>query len=79
LNDKNIILAAAALARVAPEAWTKFHAALYDYADQRCVEMVAAPVDMVQIAQGRAQALQTLYRTLENCSRKSENMAAKRP
>jgi hypothetical protein len=77
LNDKDLIIAAAALARASPERWTMFVKAYGEYADGKIVECVSAQIDMLPTAQGRAQALVSLGRLFDECLRTSENIVNK--
>jgi len=67
-------MAAAALARAAPEIWGRFVKAYGEYADGRIVECVSAQIDMLPTAQGRAQALVSLGRLLDDCSKTAETI-----
>ena len=74
MNDKGLVMAAAVLARFAPEQWGNFVKAFFEYADDKIVECVSAQIDMLPTAQGRAQALVQLGKLLEGCSKTAENI-----
>jgi hypothetical protein len=75
LNDRDFIMAAAALARRAPEEWAKFMETFGDYVEDKIVECIQAQVDMLPVAQGRAQSLVKLGQVLGDCLKKSEDIA----
>lgn len=52
----SLTIKAAALARIAPQQWREFLAELAAYSDKKRTELVQAPVETIQVAQGRAQA-----------------------
>ena len=60
--------------RAAPERWRTFLSALSDYTEDRAIELVQAPPDMLPTAQGRAQALSTLVRLLDGCGKTAESI-----
>lgn len=67
-------MAAARLARTAPQQWDEFIEALSQYTEQKCIECIQSPPDMLQVTQGRAQALAALGRLLEDCRKTAENV-----
>jgi len=67
-------MAAAQLARAAPDLWQRFVKAYGDYTDGRIVECVSAQIDMLPTAQGRAQALVSLGRLLDDCTKTAETI-----
>ena len=69
MNDKDLVLAAANLARAAPERWKNFMDALAAYTEDKGIECIQSPIDMLQVAQGRAQGLAALGRLLDGCLR----------
>lgn len=75
MNDRDFILAAAALARRAPDEWKQFMDTFGDYVEDKIVECIQAPVEMLQVAQGRAQSLVKLGQTLGDCLKKAEDIA----
>jgi hypothetical protein len=78
-NDKETILAAAQLARRAPEEWAKFLEALTGYTEDRAVECIQAQLDMLPVAQGRAQAAFKLRQLLEDCLETAETILNRAP
>jgi hypothetical protein len=79
LNDRDLILAAAQLARRAPEEWNKFMNTFADYTEDKIVDCVQAPLDMLPVAQGRAQALVKLGQIMGDCVKLADNIANKVP
>ena len=77
-----MVLAAAHLAQSAPRQWDEFMTALADYTDHKVVECIQSSSEMLQAAQGRAQALLALGRLLEDCRKTAESIhkaAANKP
>lgn len=74
MNDRDLVMAAAVLARGTPEPWRKFVDALGEYTESRCVECIQAQSDMLQVAQGRAQGLVALLRSLDTCIKTAESI-----
>jgi hypothetical protein len=72
LNDRDLILATANLARRAPDEWAKFMEAFGDYVEDKIVNCVEAPPEMLPIAQGRAQSLVKLGQLLGDCLKTAE-------
>jgi hypothetical protein len=79
LNDRELVLAAAQLARASPEAWEKFIAAFDLYAGQKMGECVSADISMLAVAQGRAQACAIISNILKDCKKTAEKIYAKAP
>ena len=77
MNDRDLILAAAELARSSPEAWSRFLTRFGDYAEDKIVECVQAPLDMLPVAQGRAQALVKLGQLLEDCIKTADAITSR--
>ena len=75
MSDKELIQAAAQLARSAPQQWDEFVAAYQNYTDDKILAVVQAPVEMLQVAQGRAQGLTSLGRVLLDCRKTAESIA----
>ena len=67
-------MAAAALARFAPDAWGRFVKAFVDYTDDKIVECVSAQIDMLPTVQGRAQSLVQFGKLLDNCTKTAESI-----
>jgi hypothetical protein len=74
LSDKELILAAARLARTAPQQWDEFVTAYQDYTDDKIIAVVQAPVELLQTVQGRAQGLTSLGRVLTDCRKTAESI-----
>jgi hypothetical protein len=74
LSDKNMVLAAARLARTAPQQWDEFVQAFAEYVDDKIVDVIQAPPEMLQIAQGRAQGLVSFSKLLADCRKTAESI-----
>jgi hypothetical protein len=74
MNDKGMVLAAARLARTAPQQWDEFVSAFQEYTDDKIVDVIQAPPDMLSTTQGRAQGLTSLGRLLMECRKMAENI-----
>jgi hypothetical protein len=72
-----LILAAAELSRRAPEQWAEFMIAFVVYASGKRDECVQAPLAMLPVAQGRAQAIAQLEVLFDECKVQSENITKK--
>jgi len=72
VNDKDLILKSAALARAAPGEWSEFLAALQGYTDRTVKELVASPPEILQVNQGRLRMLGTLLDTLAECKQAAD-------
>ena len=59
--DRELILAAARLARSSPEGWQQFLGAFRAYADQHRDNCIQASLTMLPVAQGRAQIAAQLH------------------
>jgi len=78
LSDKELIMAAANLARRAPEEWRAFVEVLETATGKKMGECVAAPVEMLQVAQGRAQSMAALTSLMKECVKLSDTIERKR-
>jgi hypothetical protein len=76
--DDELILAAARLARVAPENWKQFLGALSPYSSQQITNCVQSPLEELPRAQGRAQATARLYGLLADCLSSADKIEGKR-
>ena len=74
--DQDLIVAAARLARASPESWDEFLRAFHLYSWDQANLLVAAPPDMVHIAQGRAQGVAAVGRLLDKCRETASSMEA---
>lgn len=74
MNDRRLILAAAHVARRAPEEWANFISAFVEHTDNRRDECIQSPPDMLQVAQGRAQACASLRRLLAECTKMADSI-----
>ena len=71
-SEQNLILAAARVARAAPESWDEFVKAHHAYAWGLAERVVASPADVLVVNQGRAQGVSGVSRLLDDC-RKTAN------
>lgn len=76
-DNKELVLAAANLAREAPVSWDRFIAAFENYTGQRMMECVSAEIGMLAVAQGRAQACTILVTQLKDCKKTAESIYRK--
>ena len=67
MSDKDLTLKAAYLARSAPEAWRSFLGALSQYNEKQRDDLVRSPIELLPVAQGRAQAVRDLTALLADC------------
>jgi hypothetical protein len=65
--EDNLVMHAARLARHAPEQWSAFIDALAGYTNYQTTNCVRAPLDILPVAQGRAQQCALLYEALADC------------
>lgn len=77
MNDRDLILKAAALARSAPEAWKQFLGALASHTEQSRSNLVASPIDTLPVLQGEARACTRLLSTLETCLQMADKIEGK--
>jgi hypothetical protein len=69
-----MVLAAARLARTAPQQWDEFVKAFSEYTDDKILDVIQAPPEMLQTTQGRAQGLTSLGRLLLECRKTAESI-----
>ena len=74
--EQDLIVAAARLARASPESWDEFMKAFHLYGWDQANQLVAAPLDMVYVAQGRAQGVAAVGRLLDKCRETASSMEA---
>lgn len=77
MSDRDLIIAAANLSRRAPADWDEFVHRLELYSAQKAAECVSANIDMLAVAQGRAQACGTLLALLKDCRKQAEKIYSK--
>lgn len=75
--DHKLILAAAKLARRAPEDWKQFLGAFSDYSTTQISNCVQSPLEELPRAQGRAQATARLYGLLADCLASADKIEGK--
>lgn len=64
-KEAAFIDAAHLLSHEAPEHWQRMVAAFEEYAREKCIEAVAAPLDHAHVAKGHAQGFMLLAETLK--------------
>jgi hypothetical protein len=74
LSEKDLIITASNLSRAAPEQWDKFVAAFEVSAGQKMAECISANIDMLAVAQGRAQACAALLALLKDCRKQADKI-----
>lgn len=75
--DKELILRAAELARTAPRAYQEFLGALSNFTDQIKNDCIQSPLDLLPVAQGRAQNAARLLNLLANCLSSADKIEGK--
>lgn len=73
-SQRDLIKASADLARSAPESWRGFLGALRAYTDTQRDNIVSSPLDVLPVAQGRAQACVALLRLMEDCLQNADQI-----
>lgn len=73
-----LILAAARLARTAPESWKQFLGALSDFSSQQITLCIQSPLEELPRTQGRAQATARLYGLMADCLASADKIEGKR-
>lgn len=76
--ETDLTLAAARLARNAPESWERFLGAFQAYSSQQITNCVQSPLEDLPRAQGRAQATARLYGLLAECLSSADKIEGKR-
>lgn len=76
--EREVILAAARLARSAPEGWKQFLGAFQMYTNTQRDNCVQSPLDNLPVAQGRAQCAAHLLGLLAECLSKADAIEGKR-
>lgn len=70
----SLTLKAAALARAAPHQWREFLAELTVYANTKKDECIQAPVEVLQVTQGRAQQIASLVTLFNNAVKDADRI-----
>jgi hypothetical protein len=76
--DRELILAAARLARSAPEGWKQFLGAFQMYTNSQRDNCVQSPLDILPVTQGRAQCAAQLLGLFADCLSKADAIEGKR-
>lgn len=77
-SDRDLTLRAAALARSAPRAFEDFLGALSVFTDQIKTDCIQSPLDLLPVAQGRAQFAARLHDLLANCISSADKIEGRR-
>jgi len=78
MNNRDLIMKTASLARRAPEEWSAFLGAFSEYADSTRDQCVSSPIDSVLLAQGRARETGSLLRLFNECQKTADQMMEKK-
>ena len=76
--DRDLIIAAARLQRNNHELWGEFVAALKEYANTQRENCIQSPLDVLPVAQGRAQACAQLVKILTSPSEQADRIQDRR-
>lgn len=76
--DRDLILAAARLARSTPDGWKQFLGAFRAYADQHRDNCIQSPLTTLPVAQGRAQLAAQLNGLFAECLTSADKLEGKR-
>jgi len=74
----SLTLTAAALAKTAPTQWREFLAELEAYSAIKAKECIQAPVEVLQVTQGRAQQVASLLTLFTNAVKDAERAGARK-
>ena len=77
MNDRDLIMKAAFVARSAPEGWKHFLGALSQYNEKQRDNCVSSPIEQLPVAQGRAQATAHLLGLLADCQSMADKIERK--
>ena len=77
MNDRELILAAAKIARSAPESWNEFLGALDNYTNTQISNCISSPVEALAQNQGRAQSMVALQKVLRDCLKSADQIERK--
>lgn len=77
MSDRDLILAAAKLARSAPETWEEFLGALQVYTEAQISNCISSPLEELQRAQGRAQNASALLRLIRDALKNADQIERK--
>lgn len=76
--QQKFILASARLARSSPEGWQQFLGAFREFSDTYRDNCIQAPLDVLPVAQGRAQSLAHTHGLMADCQSAAEKIEGKR-
>jgi hypothetical protein len=75
--NNNLIVAAAKVARVDPEAWRAFLGALSVYNEVQRTMCIMSPIETLPVAQGNARAVAQILGLLEDCQNVADKIERK--
>jgi len=78
MNDRELIIASAKLARSAPENWNEFLGALEAYTNIQISNCISSPIEALAQNQGRAQSMVALLKVLRECLKSADQIEGKR-
>lgn len=77
MSDKDLILNTARLARRAPDEWQHFLGALAKYVETQRSYCIQSPLDILPVAQGRAQACTAILALFTDCLSSADKIEGK--
>jgi len=77
MTDRDLILAAARLARTAPESWQQFLGAFSNYTEVQRENCISSPLEHLAVNQGRAQNCVALLRLLSDAVKLADQIERK--
>ena len=77
MSDRDLIIAAAKLARSAPENWQQFLGALEQYSNTHITNCIQSPLEALAQNQGRAQAIAALQKLLRDALKTADQIEVK--
>jgi hypothetical protein len=72
--ENDLTIAAARVARMAPNHWNELMAALAAYSNQQTQNCIQSPLEQLPVAQGRAQATARLFGFMTDCLRSADKL-----
>lgn len=78
MSDRELILAAAKLARTAPENWNEFLGALDVYTNTHVSNCISSPLEALAQNQGRAQSMVALQKLLRGSLKSADHIEGRK-
>lgn len=78
MSDRELILAAAKLARSAPESWKQFLGAFDDYANSHVSNCISSSLEALAQNQGRAQSMVALQKLLRDSLKSADHIEGRK-